>query len=106
MDRYGTVMIGRMREAVDDAHAEQMADTVREWIRERKVRGFLHEDVMFCDDGSTIVVAVFFDTEENYKTLADDPIQAQWFEEKLAPMLDGPPQWLDGRWRYAFESAA
>jgi len=106
MDRYGTVMIGRLRQPMDASSGEAMADTVRQWIRERHVPGFLHEDVMMCDDGSTIVVSVFFDSEDSYKKLADDPMQAQWYEEKLAPMLEGDPQWLDGHWRYAFDAVA
>lgn len=105
MERYGTVMIGRLRDGATEAQGEQMADTVRRWINERRTPGFLHEDVMMCDDGKTIVVTVFFDSEDHYKALADDPAQDEWYSERLAPLLDGEPQWLDGHWRYAFEPA-
>ena len=103
-DRYGTVMIGRLREPVA-AKDQQMADLVRRWIDERKVPGFVHEDVMICDDGRTIVATVFFASEAAYRALADDPDQAAWYQERLAPMLDGEPQWLDGHWHFAFDAA-
>ncbi len=53
----------------------------------------------------TIVMTVFFDERGGFKALADDPVQERWYEERLAPALEGEPQWLDGHWRYAFEAA-
>jgi hypothetical protein len=101
MGRYGTVMIGRL--AAPAADVEKLA---RDWADERKVPGFQHEDLMVCDDGKTVVMSVIFESEASYKALADDPAQSRWYEEKLAPLLDGDPQWLDGRWAYSADAMA
>ena len=98
MERYGRVMIGTLA-----APATEVDALIREWMDQRKVPGFLHEDVMPCDDGKTIVMTVFFDSEASYKALADDPEQSRWYEERLSPLLDGDPQWLDGHWRYSID---
>lgn len=98
MDRYGTVMIGSLR-----IPAEEAQELVRTWMDERDVPGFQHEDIMIGDDGKTVVMTVFFDDEASYKALADDPEQARWYEEKMAPALDGQPQWFDGHWRFALD---
>ncbi|MDP1876543.1 MAG: hypothetical protein Q8M17_03145 [Actinomycetota bacterium] len=97
-DRYGTVMVGRLK-----VSHEQFQEAGERWSRERHPAGYLRQDVMLCDDGVTFVMAVFFDTEESYKALADDPAQAEWYESVLMPMLDGEPQWFDGHWRAAME---
>ena len=91
---YGTVMIGQLKGdfATVEAEAER-------WARERQVPGFQHEEMMLCDDGRTVVMAVWFDSAESYRALADDPEQARWYEQVMAPMLDGDPQWLDGSWK-------
>ena len=96
---YGTVMIGRL--AVPFAEMEQ---AVRAWVVDRQVPGFRHEDLMLCDDGVTVVMAVHFDSAEQYRALADDPAQAEWFETVARPMIDGEPQWLDGDWRACITS--
>lgn len=90
---YGTVMIGRLAVPFEDVTA-----AIERWITERKVPGFRHEDIMLCADGVTVVVAVHFDDERSYRALADDPLQAQWWQEVAAKQLDGEPQWFDGAW--------
>ena len=101
MERYGTVMIGKLA-----VPAEDVDRLSREWMDERPVPGFQHEDVMICDDGKTFVMAVFFESKAAYEALADDPDQDRWYTEKLAPMLDGEPQWLDGHWLYSMHRGA
>jgi hypothetical protein len=96
---YGTVMIGRLRAPVEEAEA-----LVRRWAEERQVPGFRHEDVLIADDGVTVVMAVQFDDEETYRALANDPVQAQWWQNEMRPMLDGEPQWIDGKWRMHIEA--
>ena len=91
---YGTVMIGRLT-----APFSEVEDSIRRWVQERDVPGFDHEDIMLCDDGVTIVMSVFFTDEASYKALADDPVQAEWFENVALPMMEGDPQWLDGHWK-------
>jgi hypothetical protein len=105
MDRYGTVMIARLRNPADAAQMEVMADTVRQWIDEHGSVGFLREDLMLTDDGTTVVATIFFDSEDTYRALSDDPDQDTWYSERLAPLLDGAPQWLDGHWTHSFDVA-
>jgi hypothetical protein len=100
MDQYGTVMIARLAAAPEDVEA-----SIRSWVEDRRVPGFRHEDVLLCDDGVTVVMTVKFDSEADYRALADDPAQDEWWREKVMPMLDGDPQWLDGHWRMSMDAA-
>jgi len=100
MDRYGTVMIARLAAPPEDVEA-----SIRSWVEERRVPGFRHEDLMLCDDGVTVVMSVFFDSEAHYRALADDPSQDDWWRETVMPMLDGDPQWFDGHWRVSIDAA-
>lgn len=100
MDRYGTVMIARLAVA-----PEVMEASIRSWVEQRRVPGFQHEDVMVCDDGVTVVMSVFFESEAAYRALSDDPAQDTWWRESVMPMLDGDPQWLDGHWRMSMDAA-
>ena len=97
---YGTVMIGQLNTGFADVEA-----ALARWVEERQVPGFRHEDVMLCDDGRTVVMAVRFDSEEEYRALADDPQQAAWYEQVMAPMLVGEPQWLDGTWKASVDAS-
>jgi hypothetical protein len=100
MDSYGTVMIARLAVAPEDVEA-----SIRSWVQERRVPGFRHEDVMVCDDGVTVVMSVFFDSEADYRALSDDPAQDAWWRDTVMPMLDGDPQWFDGHWRLSIDAA-
>jgi hypothetical protein len=93
-DPYGTVMIGRLRAPVEDAE-----ELVKKWVDERRVPGFRCEDILIGDDGVTVVMAVQFEDEASYQALADDPMQDEWWSNRMAPLLDGDPQWIDGHWR-------
>lgn len=97
-DEYGTVMIAKRAVPFED-----IEESLRRWARERQVDGFRHEDVMLCDDGVTVVMAVFFDSKEAYGRLSDDPEQAQWWTDVVQPMIDGEPTWLDGHWRVSLD---
>jgi hypothetical protein len=96
---YGTVMIARIAVPFDEVEA-----SVRRWASERRVPGFVHEDVMLCDDGVTMVMSVFFADEASYRALANDPAQAEWWSTVVEPMLDGEVRWLDGHWRAAIDA--
>ena len=41
---------------------------------------------------------VVFESKDAYLALANDPEQDKWYQAKVAPMLDGDPQWIDGTW--------
>jgi hypothetical protein len=99
MDRYGSVMIARLAVAPEVVEA-----SMRSWVDERRVPGFRHQDMLLCDDGVTVVTTVMFDSEADYRALADDPAQDQWWRETVMPMLDGEPQWLDGHWRMSIDA--
>jgi antibiotic biosynthesis monooxygenase (ABM) superfamily enzyme len=90
---YGTVMIGRRK-----ASPEEMTRASEKWNAERHVPGYRRSDVLSADDGVTVVVAVQFDSKEDYMALADSPEQDEWWRNVMAPMLDGEPTWIDGTW--------
>ena len=89
---YGTVMIATLKGSLEDVR-----QVTKEWETSRTVPGYVGEDVLVGDDGSTIVVAVRFESAETYKTLADDPAQDEWWTTKMAPLLDDV-RWIDGEW--------
>jgi hypothetical protein len=90
---YGTVMIGKLK-----VPAEEIDRVAREWNADRKVPGFVRSEVLVGDDGTTVVNNVWFESREHYLKLADDPEQDRWWREKMAPLFDGEPQWIDGSW--------
>ncbi len=95
---YGTVMVARIAVPFDEVET-----SMRRWADARKVPGFVHEDVMLCDDGVTVVMAVFFEDEASYRALSDDPEQAVWWETVVSPMIEGEAQWFDGHWRMSLD---
>lgn len=97
---YGTVMIGQL-----NGDFRQVEDAMARWVEERKVPGFRHQEVMLCDDGRTVVMAVRFDSEEAYRALADDPAQDEWYQQVVVPMLSGEPTWMDGSWMVTLDAA-
>jgi len=100
-DQYGTIMVGKRR-----ADLGEMRAAGDQWARERRVPGFLREDLLAADDGETIIAAVRFASRADYQRLAEDPAQAEWWSTVLAPMLDGEPTWIDGAWLEPIERVA
>ncbi|HET6213130.1 MAG TPA: hypothetical protein VFE14_09700 [Micromonosporaceae bacterium] len=90
---YGTVMVGKLKAGRDEAMRAS-----RDWNEQRQVPGYRRSDVLFGDDGGTVVFAVQFDSKEEYLALADSPEQDEWWRTVMAPMLDGEPTWVDGTW--------
>ncbi|MEZ5114936.1 MAG: hypothetical protein R2737_01600 [Candidatus Nanopelagicales bacterium] len=92
---YGTVMIGRMRDGF-----EGFERLKADWEVERgpQVAGWVDSFALRGDDGGTVVLCTRFESKESYVALSDDPEQARWYEERIAPLLDGEPQWIDGSW--------
>lgn len=90
---YGTVMIGKLKGSQAD-----LLSASTKWRDERNVPGYVKEDTLFADDGTTVVVTVWFNSKEEYMKLADDPEQDRWWRETFAPLLHGEPQWIDGSW--------
>ena len=67
----------------------------RRYRHRTPVRG---EYTLVGDDGRTIVSCVVFESKELYFQLANDPEQDNWYRERVARLLDGDPQWIDGTW--------
>lgn len=95
MASYGTVMIGKLGEGVS---VEDWLRGLEEWKKERQVPGFHGEYTLVGDDERTLVSCVVFESKALYQQLADDPEQDRWWTEKVVPLLDGEPQWIDGHW--------
>ena len=88
-------MIGKLAEGVGKGDLEA---ELKAWERDRKVPGFMSSHVLVTDDGKTVVNVAVFDSKASYLALADDPAQDQWWQTRMAPMLAGDPQWIDGDW--------
>ena len=95
MASYGTVMIGKL---ASGASPEDWRKGLEDWKRERDVAGFRSEYTLVGDDGRTIVSCVVFESRELYLQLANDPEQDKWHRERVLPLLEGEPQWIDGTW--------
>ena len=90
MTYYGTVMTAKLTVSFDEFE-QAMSDRPNP-------PGFVRGSVMKADDGVTVVGAFIFESKEAYLALADNPDQAQWYGEVVAPMLDGEAAWIDGHW--------
>ncbi|MCH1405100.1 MAG: hypothetical protein L7U55_05850, partial [Candidatus Nanopelagicales bacterium] len=91
MTYYGTVMTAKLTVSFDEFE-QAMSDRPNP-------PGFVRGSVMRADDGVTVVGAFIFESKEAYLALADNPDQAQWYGEVVAPMLDGEAAWIDGHWK-------
>lgn len=90
---YGTVMIGR-----SDASIDTLRALVGDWARDIGANsGYVDERVLDADDGQ-VVVCVRFHSKADYVALADNPQQVAWWDEVMAPLLQGEPTWIDGEW--------
>ena len=93
--RYGSVMIATLTGSLD-----QVRRATVDWVEHRAAAGFLAEEVMLADDGTTVVAPVFFASKQDYERLADDPDQDAWWHEQMAPHLTDV-RWIDGTWQEA-----
>ena len=90
MTYYGTVMTAKLTVSFDEFE-KAVSDRPNP-------PGFVRGSVRRADDGVTVVGAFIFESKEAYLALADNPEQAQWYGEVVAPMLDGEATWIDGHW--------
>ena len=93
--RYGSVMTASLTGSL-----EQVRRATVDWVEHGAAAGFLAEEVLLADDGTTVVVPVFFASKQDYERLADDPGQDAWWQEKMAPHLTDV-RWVDGTWQEA-----
>lgn len=97
--RYGTVLVATLTGSL-----AEITRASAEWADQRRVPGFLFEEVLMGADGRTVVVPVFFDSRESYQQLADDPAQDRWWSERMAPHLSDV-RWIDGTWQQSLAHA-
>jgi hypothetical protein len=92
---YGTVMI-----ATYNGDRAAMTAALADWQRERSgsLPGYVSSGLVFADDGMTVANFAQFANKESYLALADDPMQDHWYSTRIAPLLTGEPQWIDGEW--------
>jgi hypothetical protein len=89
---YGTVMVATLKGSIEDVR-----QVSKEWEHAGTPAGYVGEDILVGDDGSTVVVAVRFASKAEYQALADAPEQDEWWSTKMAPLLDDV-RWIDGEW--------
>jgi hypothetical protein len=92
---YGTTMIAGMR---GDRGAMERELSAWVALRGPVVAGFIDSRLLFAEDGRTVVNTVRFASRQDYEQLADDPAQAEWYAERIAPLLEGEARWIDGEW--------
>jgi hypothetical protein len=51
-----------------------------------------------CDDGTTVIGVLIFESEESYVAMADTPHHAEWYAANIAPRIVGEAVWHDGFW--------
>lgn len=91
--RFGTVMLATLTGSLD-----AVLQSAEQWVEQRRVDGFLDEEVLVSADGRTVAVSVFFRDRAAYEALADDPEQDRWWTERMAPHL-ADVRWIDGTWQ-------
>jgi quinol monooxygenase YgiN len=91
---YGTIALMRPKPGQED---QLLAQFDRWWVERRpNVRGAI-ANTMYRNKSNPaeLMVAVVFDSEENYTANADDPEQDKWYRE-MVQFLEGEPRWIDG----------
>jgi L-rhamnose mutarotase len=91
---YGTVATMRVKPGME-AKFQELSER---WWNERapKVKGAIADYVYRTDnDPNELVMAVVFDSKENYVANAGDPQQDAWYRE-WRECLEADPVWSDG----------
>ena len=89
---YGTVAKMKVKPGQMDGFTKLMDD----FNANRKPKGYMGEIVYKMDnDPNAIMLAVFFDSKENYHANANDPEQDKEYR-KMRDLLDADPEWNDG----------
>ena len=74
------------------------AEFDRWWDERRpKVKGAVSSTLYRnVSNPAELMLAVVFDSKENYEANAQDREQDRWFRESLMPLLESEPSWIDG----------
>lgn len=97
---YGTVMIGKLREADSGA----IVAALERWEQESGADGFVDSHLLSTGDGR-VVMAVRFATRDQYERLASSGPQDEWWNRVVRPLLADEPVWIDGDWAYSSAAA-
>lgn len=91
---YGTIAMTKVKPGRETAVQEWME---RWWTDRRPNVAGARASYLYRSDSdpSQLMVAVVFDSKEQYRANAEDPEQDRWFRE-LAENFEGEPQWMDG----------
>src|SRR5262245_58796351 len=91
---FGTIALMKPKEGQVDA----LNALFDQWREERRpqVKGAISSTVYRnVNNPAELMVAVVFDSKENYMANAADPAQNEWYQ-KLVACLEGEPRWIDG----------
>ena len=91
---FGTIAILKAKPGAE----QQIVALAEEWARDRKpnVKGFKASHLYRnASNPSELMLAVVFDSKEDYEANAAAPEQDAWYQ-KLVEQLEGEPRWIDG----------
>jgi quinol monooxygenase YgiN len=91
---YGTIALMRPKAGQEPA----LQALFEEWWTERRpnVQGAIGS-TMYRNKSNPaeLMVAIVFDSEENYTANANDPEQDRWYR-RMVELLESEPRWIDG----------
>jgi quinol monooxygenase YgiN len=91
---FGTIALMKPKAGTE----AQLDALFNQWWDERrpKIKGAVSSTVYRnVSNPAEIMLAVVFDSKENYEANANDPEQGEWYQ-KLVALLEGEPRWIDG----------
>jgi quinol monooxygenase YgiN len=91
---YGTIALMRPKAGQEPA----VQALFEEWWTERRpnVQGAIGSTIYRNKSNpAELMVAVVFDSEENYTANANDPEQDRWYR-RMVELLESEPRWIDG----------
>ena len=88
---FGTVAIIKPKAGQDQA----IVDLLDDWWGKRRqiVRGAISTTIH--RNGAELILAVVFESEESYRSNAEDPSQDAWYHE-VRELMESDPVWMDG----------
>jgi quinol monooxygenase YgiN len=91
---FGTIALMKPKEGQIDA----LNALFDEWwsVRRPKIKGAISSTIYRnVSNPAELMVAVVFDSKENYVANAEDPEQNEWYQ-KMVACLEAEPRWIDG----------
>ena len=91
---FGTIALMKPKEGQE----QKIVEMAEEWWRERapKVKGARAAHLYRNESNpAELMMAVVFDSKEDYQANAEDPAQDEW-HRRLVEHLESEPRWIDG----------